>query len=57
MFVFDNYLLLQSYFKNSKKLMETWNLAVQEADNLMKLDRFIQLSKHQKCLLIIQNIF
>ncbi|XP_029345149.1 histone-lysine N-methyltransferase NSD2 isoform X5 [Acyrthosiphon pisum] len=28
-----------TYFKNSKKLIDTWELAVEEADNLMKLDR------------------
>ncbi|XP_015369932.1 PREDICTED: histone-lysine N-methyltransferase, H3 lysine-36 and H4 lysine-20 specific-like [Diuraphis noxia] len=32
-----------SYFKNSKKLLETWELAVQEADNLMKLDRELRM--------------
>ncbi|XP_022183535.1 probable histone-lysine N-methyltransferase Mes-4 isoform X2 [Myzus persicae] len=32
-----------SYFKNSKKLMDTWDLAVEEADNLMKLDRELRM--------------
>ncbi|XP_026815267.1 histone-lysine N-methyltransferase NSD3-like isoform X2 [Rhopalosiphum maidis] len=31
------------YFKNSRKLLDTWNLAVEEADNFMKLDRELRM--------------
>lgn len=40
MFININVEFLQSFIKNSKNLMQSWNLAVEEADNLLKLDGY-----------------